>query len=163
MGREDDQLLCGDAAAFAAFYRRFEDPVLGFFLTRTGRGELAADLTAETFARALEGRSRFDAARGDASAWLFGIAHNLLASSLKRGRVEDEVRVKVELSNARVQLTQTPLKRYAGAYLFVLTPAQAGRQPLRLTTTYANGSVCRKLTRLPLDGRHVPICRPQLG
>ena len=70
----DEQLLEGDARRFATFYRRHEDAVLGFFLKRVRSAELAADLTAETFARALEGRGRFDAGRGDAGAWLFGPA-----------------------------------------------------------------------------------------
>ena len=41
-----------------------------------GRGdpELAADLTAETFAAALVSVRRFDPARGPAVAWLLGIA-----------------------------------------------------------------------------------------
>jgi DNA-directed RNA polymerase specialized sigma24 family protein len=43
-----------DAASFAAFYRHFERPVLGFFMHATGRSDLAADLVAETFAAALE-------------------------------------------------------------------------------------------------------------
>jgi RNA polymerase sigma-70 factor (ECF subfamily) len=90
--RDDGSLLTGDAHGFAAFYRRHEDAVLGFFVRRTGRGELAADLTAETFARALEGRQRFDASMGDAGAWLFGIARNVLSASLHRGRVDDSVR-----------------------------------------------------------------------
>ena len=38
MGRANDEsLLLGDAQAFGAFYRRFEDPVLAYFLRRTGR------------------------------------------------------------------------------------------------------------------------------
>jgi RNA polymerase sigma-70 factor (ECF subfamily) len=90
--RSDADLLRGDAHAFAAFYRRHEDAVLGYFLRRTRQADLAADLTAEAFARALAGRDRFDPARGDAGAWLFGIAHHLLVSSLEHGRVEDEAR-----------------------------------------------------------------------
>src|ERR1700691_4179664 len=43
-----------DGEAFAAFYRLFERQVLGFFMRGTARPELAADLTAETFSRALE-------------------------------------------------------------------------------------------------------------
>src|SRR4051812_49155141 len=93
--QSDAQLLTGDPHRFATFYRRHEDAVLGFFLKRTGSAELAADLTAETFARALEGRKRFDAKRGDAGAWLFGIARNTLSRSLERGRVEDGVRRKL--------------------------------------------------------------------
>ena len=89
---DDASLLASDAHAFTAFYRRHEDAVLGFFLRRTRSADLAADLTAETFARALEGRERFDASLGDAGAWLFGIARNLLATSQQRGRVDDSVR-----------------------------------------------------------------------
>lgn len=90
-------LLGGSPREFARFYARHEDAVLGFFLRRTESAELAADLTAETFARALEGRDRFDPGAGDAGAWLFGIARNLLASSLKRGRVEDETRRRLRM------------------------------------------------------------------
>jgi RNA polymerase sigma factor (sigma-70 family) len=89
---DDTVLLQSDAYAFAVFYRRHEDAVLGFFLRRTRSADLAADLAAETFARALEGRKRFDASVGDAGAWLFGIARNLLATSQQRGRVDDSVR-----------------------------------------------------------------------
>ena len=89
---DGDLLARDDAPAFAAFYRRHEDAVLGFFRRRTGSPELAADLAAETFARALAGKGRFDPARGEASAWLFGIAHHLMAASVRRGRVEDDVR-----------------------------------------------------------------------
>ena len=39
--------------AFAVFYRRHERMVLGYFMRRLGDAELAADLTAETFAAAL--------------------------------------------------------------------------------------------------------------
>src|SRR4051794_34500869 len=89
---DDVSLLHGDAHDFAAFYRRHEDAVLSFFLRRTRRADLAADLTAETFARALAGRERFDPSFRDPAAWLFGIARNLLSSSIKRGRVDDATR-----------------------------------------------------------------------
>ena len=90
---DDEALLTGqDPAGFEEFYVRHVDGVLGFFARRTRDPELAADLTAETFARALEGRRRFDAGRGDAGAWLFGIARNVLSRSLERGRVEDGTR-----------------------------------------------------------------------
>ncbi|MDA0180586.1 RNA polymerase sigma factor [Solirubrobacter phytolaccae] len=95
--RTDTELLQGDARAYAAFYRRHEDAVLGFHLKRVGSAELAADLTAETFARALEGRRRFDPRRGNAGAWLFGIARNVLSRSLERGRVENEVRQRLAM------------------------------------------------------------------
>jgi RNA polymerase sigma-70 factor (ECF subfamily) len=87
-------LLAGDAQAFGCFYARHEDFVLAVFLRRLGRGstELAADLTAETFAQALVSRRSFDPSRGEGRAWLYGIARRVLADSLERGRVGDLAR-----------------------------------------------------------------------
>jgi RNA polymerase sigma-70 factor (ECF subfamily) len=90
--QSDGALLCGDADAFAAFYRRHEDSVLRFFLRRTRRAEVAADLAAETFARALSSREAFDPSLGQATAWMFGIARHVLAASVERGQVESEAR-----------------------------------------------------------------------
>jgi RNA polymerase sigma-70 factor (ECF subfamily) len=98
--REDEALLTAarrEPAAFTAFYRRFERPVLGFFLRATGRPDLAADLTAETFARALESIDNYDPARGRADQWLFGIARNVLGTSYRRGRVDAAARERLGL------------------------------------------------------------------
>ncbi len=88
----DLQGLHADADSFAAFYVRFERPVLGFFMRCVGRPDLAADLMAETFARALEGLDSYDPARGRADQWLFGIARHVLSASLRAGRVEAQAR-----------------------------------------------------------------------
>lgn len=87
-----------DGEAFAEFYRRWERPVAGFFMRAVGRGEVAADLTAEVFAQALYSAGRFDPARGEAAAWLFGIARHLLARSRERGRVENQARRRLGLA-----------------------------------------------------------------
>lgn len=96
----DDTLLArtpGDERAFAEFYRRWERPVAAFFVRAVGSGEIAADLTAEVFAEALSSAGGFDPARGEASAWLFGIARHLLARSRERGRVENQARIRLGL------------------------------------------------------------------
>jgi RNA polymerase sigma-70 factor (ECF subfamily) len=80
------------AREFTAFYRLFEREVLGFFMKSTGRSDLAADLTAETFARALESVAAFDPTLGRADQWLFGIARHVLAESYRRRRVEASAR-----------------------------------------------------------------------
>ena len=93
--RADEELLrdpSGDPEGFGLFYRRQERAVLGFFVRTTGRGDLALDLTAETFARALESHRDYDPGRGQARSWLLGIARHVLAGSLARGRVEASAR-----------------------------------------------------------------------
>jgi RNA polymerase sigma factor (sigma-70 family) len=85
----DEVLLAGrDPASFELFYTRHVEAVLGFFARRTRNAELAADLTAETFAAALAGRRRFRPQSGAASAWLFGIAMKKLADAQRRGYAE---------------------------------------------------------------------------
>jgi RNA polymerase sigma factor (sigma-70 family) len=90
-----DVALSSDPEAFAAFYRRHERLVLGFFMRRTGDPELAADLAAETFAAALVGARRFDPSRGPAVAWLLGIAANQFRKACEKGAVEDRARRKL--------------------------------------------------------------------
>jgi RNA polymerase sigma-70 factor (ECF subfamily) len=98
----DAALLLGGADDFGRLYLRHEDHVLAFFRRRTGSAELAADLTAETFARALRDRPRFDPSQGDVAAWLFGIARHLLADSLRHGRVQDNARRRLGLERLLV-------------------------------------------------------------
>lgn len=85
------------AAEFTAFYRRFERSVLGFFIRASRRPDLAADLTAETFARALESLAVYDPDRGRADQWLFGIARNVLRTSYRHGRVDAAARERLGL------------------------------------------------------------------
>ena len=91
----DERLLLSaveDDQAFAAFYRRYERPVLAYFLRRTHDPEVSADLAAEVFAAALMSCRRFRPGRAPASAWLFAIAEHKLSHSRRRGRVEDRAR-----------------------------------------------------------------------
>jgi RNA polymerase sigma factor (sigma-70 family) len=94
----DEELLQAsrrEPAAFGVFYGRHEERVLRYFLGRVGDAEVAADLTAETFAAALAGSHRFRLRKGHAVAWLFGIAHNTLAASKRRGQVEARARRRI--------------------------------------------------------------------
>lgn len=84
--------LPADPESFAAFYRAHERLVLAFFMRRTGHAELAADLTAETFAAALVSARKFDPARGPEVAWLLGIAANQFRKACEKGAVEDRAR-----------------------------------------------------------------------
>ena len=98
-----------DPEAFGLFYRRHVSAVLRFLLARTRRAEVAADMCAETFARALEQADRFDPARAPARAWLFVIASSVLVDSMRRRRVEDRARRRLGMP-AR-ELTDADLER----------------------------------------------------
>jgi RNA polymerase sigma factor (sigma-70 family) len=87
-----------DPEAFAAFYRRHERAVLGYFMHWCRDPELAADLMAETFAAAFESVGRYRPELGEATAWLFGIGRHVLLRSVRRGRVENETRRRLGMS-----------------------------------------------------------------
>src|SRR5688572_74515 len=106
----DEELLAGRAAgSFAVFYRRHVEALLGFFARRTRDAELAADLTAETFAAALVARGRFDPARGNAAAWLYGIALHKLADAQRRAGAEQRARRRLGME--RIELTDADIAR----------------------------------------------------
>ena len=112
MERSDEDLLAAsvfDEDAFAAFYRRHCTAVAAYFLRRTGDAEVAADLTAETFAAALQGRRRYDSAKAPAFAWLWGIARHKLARAYEQGAVEDGARRKLHM--AAITLDDEALER----------------------------------------------------
>ena len=69
---DEELLIQQDAGSFEEFYTRYFERLLRFFSQRTRDAELAADLTAETFAAALVGRRRYRRRRGRPDSWLFG-------------------------------------------------------------------------------------------
>ena len=86
--RTDGELLVAtaeDPEAFAVFYRRHVRGVLSFFRRRVGGPELAFDLTAETFAAALEAAPRYVPRPEPARGWLYGIAWSELHQAQRRG------------------------------------------------------------------------------
>ena len=105
----DEVLLAArDAASFETFYLRHVEALLVYFVRRTGDPELAADLTAETFAAALAARRRFKPARGSARGWLFGIAANKLADARRRGHAESRARRRLGME--RLELDDAVLR-----------------------------------------------------
>jgi RNA polymerase sigma-70 factor, ECF subfamily len=128
--RSDEDLLSArDGASFEVFYRHYAERMLGYFVRRTRDAELAADLTAETFAAALASRRRFRPDAGPASAWLFGIASKKLIDAQRRGYAER--RAQRRLGMERIELTDHDIARIesfagieAGELIEVLVPDQ---------------------------------------
>jgi len=127
----DAELLSAtDTRSFELFYRRNFESLLGFFARRTRDPELAADLTAETFAAALTARRRYRPEMGRADSWLYSIAYHKLADAQRRGAAEDRARRRLGME--RIELTDRDLARIeqladdnrAQASIEALPPAQ---------------------------------------
>ena len=90
-GSDDAELLRltdSDPEAFGLFYDRHVRAILAHTYACTGSPELSADLTAETFARALLARHRYRDELGTARPWLMKIADNELRKVIRRKRAE---------------------------------------------------------------------------
>lgn len=110
MAATDEELLADqEAASFELFYDRYFERMLRFFARRTRDPELAADLTAETFAAALAARRRYRPQRGRPDSWLFAIAYRKLADAQRRGYAEDRARRRLGIE--RIALTDDDIVR----------------------------------------------------
>jgi RNA polymerase sigma-70 factor (ECF subfamily) len=69
-----------DAAAFGVLYERYVGKIYNYIYYRTGDRHEAEDLTARTFQRAMAHVGHYDERGLPFSAWLYRIAHNLVAN-----------------------------------------------------------------------------------
>jgi RNA polymerase sigma factor (sigma-70 family) len=113
MTTDEELLSARDAASFELFYTRHVDPLVGFFMRRTRDPELAADLTAETFAAALASRRRFRPEAGSAAGWLYGIGSKKLADAQRRGYAE--MRARKRMGMERIELDDDDYARIEAA------------------------------------------------
>jgi RNA polymerase sigma-70 factor, ECF subfamily len=69
-----------DPVAFGQLYQRYVDRIYNYVFHRTGNQHDAEDLTARTFYKALISITRYSNRGVPFSAWLYRIAHNLVAN-----------------------------------------------------------------------------------
>jgi RNA polymerase sigma factor (sigma-70 family) len=153
---DDAELLhatAQDPEAFGALYRRHERAIGGYLMRRVRDPELAADLTAETFAAALIGADRYRG-EGPVLAWLYGIAQRVLARSLERAQVEDRARRRLGM---RVEITDDVREHFerlagdeqAAIILEGLDPDQAGAVRARVIDEVDYDEIARRLRVSP--------------
>jgi RNA polymerase sigma-70 factor (ECF subfamily) len=96
MNLSDDSLLAGmalgDAAAAAAFVRRYQPRVYGLALTIVGSTAVAEEVAQEAFLRIWRSAAAFDARRGQVGTWMLTITRNLAIDALRlRGNHEHPI------------------------------------------------------------------------
>lgn len=144
-----------DRDAFAALYTDPGERVLRDFARHTLDPQTAADLTAETFAAAIESRRRFDPRRGEPAAWLFGIAHHQLSRYLRNRRVEDSARRRLgfadhplapaDLERVEALIDFTELGHRVQAALQTLAPDQREAVVLRVVSELPYMEIAQRL------------------
>jgi RNA polymerase sigma-70 factor (ECF subfamily) len=134
---EPDHVLASralhDRAAFAELYGRYLTPIYGYCYRRLGSREAAEDATSLVFTKALEGLASLRTP--NTRAWLFTIAHHVVADSYRRGRGDFELDRAAGVPS-RDQFEETALRGLDLAALYqaleVLTSDQRQVVELRL-------------------------------
>jgi RNA polymerase sigma-70 factor (ECF subfamily) len=99
----DDEALVraaqGDAEAFGVLYERYINRIYNYIYYRTGSHQDAEDLTARVFHRAINHIGRYRNMGVPFSAWLYRIAHNLVANWHRDNNRRQEVPLDDTLPN----------------------------------------------------------------
>jgi RNA polymerase sigma factor (sigma-70 family) len=137
-----------DDVGFSRLYRIAAQDLLVFFARRTYDADAAADLMAESFAKAYLGRRRFrGSTEEEARAWLFGIARRRFAMYVRRGKAERR-------ALRRLGLERPQLVEWEYARIEELAGLDAMRGPLaehlgRLAPTQRSAVDLRVVQELP--------------
>lgn len=87
--------IAQDPDVFAGFYREHVEAVQRFIARRVHDPYLAADLTADVFLAAIESAHTYRPDRGTPVAWLYGVAHNVVAADRRRSHRERRARNRI--------------------------------------------------------------------
>jgi DNA-directed RNA polymerase specialized sigma24 family protein len=90
----------GPVAEFDRLYRAQVGVVTAFFARRSADPQTVADLTADTFVRAIISFGSFDPGKGTARAWTFGIARRVYAAHCETHSQRDLERCRARPADA---------------------------------------------------------------
>ncbi len=100
-----------DPAAFGILYENYVNKIYSYIYYRVGNQHDAEDLTARTFHRALDHIDRYVNRGAPFSAWLYRIAHNLVANwhrdqSRRKLISLDDIKLRVQRRNGPDQMAE---------------------------------------------------------
>ena len=138
---EDEELVelavSGDLDAFTSLYERYVNRIYNYVYYRVGGAHDAEDLTARVFHKALTHISSYQNMGLPFSAWLYRIAHNMVAN----------------WHRDRSRHKEVPLEDYPTLY------RHADHPETSLMITQENESLLRAIQRLPPDRQHLLVLK----
>jgi len=109
-----DNAIGGDEEAFGILYQENVKKIYNYIYYRTGNNHDAEDITSRVFQRALKHITRYKKTNVPFAAWLYRIAHNLVANFHRDGKRKKEVpledhaylQVKIEMPERQIENQQ---------------------------------------------------------
>jgi RNA polymerase sigma-70 factor (ECF subfamily) len=127
----------GDRDAFGELYARYIDRIFNYVYYRTGNTHDAEDLTARVFQRAMRHIQNYTDRGVPFSAWLYRIAHNLVANWHRdRSRKQE------------IPITEIPV-----------LPAKGDHPEATLVHTEEQEALLRLIRKLPPERQHLLILK----
>jgi RNA polymerase sigma-70 factor (ECF subfamily) len=96
MNSDELARIAFDEAALERFYRAHVELIERFIARRVADPHLAADLTADVFLAAIDAAPSYDRRRGTPSAWVVGIARNVVSYEFRRAARERRARDRID-------------------------------------------------------------------
>jgi RNA polymerase sigma-70 factor (ECF subfamily) len=97
----------GDYKAFDPLYLRHVDKIYKYVFRRTLSGEVAEDITSQTFLKALESIRSFNPSKGEFRTWLYRIARNTLFDHFRRYKRTEDIETIWDLAGDEFASTST--------------------------------------------------------
>jgi len=111
----------GDKHALEELYDRYAAAAMGLALKMIGERNTAEEIVQEAFWRVWKRSSTFELGRGQFTAWLFGIVHNLAIDEMRRRKVrpntistDTEEDAILELPDHTVDVAETAFQTVTG-------------------------------------------------
>lgn len=153
-----------DHEAFSTFYRHYFRQILGFTARRVQNPEVAADLTAETFAQAFINRKRFrGTSMGEVDRWIFRIADRQLSHYWRDGKTEKRAMNRLQIQAPALDATRRDaieeladtegLRSSLRAGLAEISPVQQEAVSLRLLEDLSYSEIAGRLGITELAAR----------
>lgn len=128
MSTTADQRTADPTHLLECVYREQVGAITAFFARRCSEPQEVADLTSETFLRAIRSFSAFDPQRGTSRAWLFGIARHVHADHHAKAGSDRRLAARLE---AQIDLSDDEISELAGR----IDDQRIGRQLLERCQT----------------------------
>ncbi len=143
----------GDEEGFGVLYQRYVGKIYNYIFYRTGNQHDAEDLTARVFYRALSHISSYTNTGVPFAAWLYRIAHNLVANWHRDNKRKNEVPLeensgfKMNFEAPEATLVGNQERDQLLHYIRMLPPERQQLLILKVVERYSNAEVASIMRR----------------
>jgi RNA polymerase sigma-70 factor (ECF subfamily) len=129
-----------DAQALTELYQRYAEPVFRYVYYRVGVREVAEDLVADVFVRAIEGLPAYQDSGSPFKAWLYRIAHARVVDYYRRQEVRHTMPLDEQIAaSAKAGPDEVAVDRDEARRIWAVLPQLTSEQQLVISMRFIAG------------------------